>query len=286
MCRSAFANTMPELVPLLDRLVALAGEDADGLTRFLTLYQPPAFLTGCSQLSLSKHGTHLIRNYDYAADRFEATVVRTGFLQPVLFVSDCIWGALDGINGSGLAISLAFGGDDRVAPGFGIPVIVRYLLEVSVSVGDALARLETLPSHMRYNLTLADATGEHVTVFLGAGEEPMRMAPRPLATNHQDGLVRRPYHHAVGSHDRAIFLANRAKDPGETAETLIRHFLERPLYQKRFREGFGTLYTAAYHCEARSLRLVWPGRVRSFSTEGFAAARFTVGLDGRRRSGR
>jgi len=104
VCRAAFARHFPAMVPLFDRLCRDLPGDPDRLVRFLSLYGPPPFLTGCSQLAIARQGTHLIRNYDYAPDRFEATVLRTDYLQPVLFLSDCIWGALDGINASGLAI--------------------------------------------------------------------------------------------------------------------------------------------------------------------------------------
>ena len=43
-------------------------------------------------------------------------------------MSDCLWGLLDGINDAGLAVSLAFGGR-ATREGFGIPLVVRYLLE-------------------------------------------------------------------------------------------------------------------------------------------------------------
>ncbi|CAM2005523.1 C45 family autoproteolytic acyltransferase/hydolase [Acanthopleuribacter pedis] len=284
ICQQAVARDMPELVPWLNRLQAFLPEQHEKLTAFLSLYRPPAFLTGCSQVALGprgapEHGTHLIRNYDYSPDRFEATVMRTHWLQPVLCVTDCIWGALDGINGAGLAVSLAFGGGDQVDDGFGIPVVVRYLLETCHNVAEAVAATARLPSHMNYNLTFADTTGATQTLYVGAGSRPPRRAPRPLATNHQDGLHRRPYHQAVASYEREMFLANRLRDPRERAADMTRHFLGPPLYHRRYREGFGTLYTAAYHCEAGSLTLHWPGGNKTLSVEGIDNETFTIRLD-------
>ena len=49
-------------------------------------------------------------------------------------MSDCLWGLLDGVNDAGLAVSLTFGGRRDVGDGFGIPIVVRYLLEVCSDV--------------------------------------------------------------------------------------------------------------------------------------------------------
>ena len=74
-------------------------------------------------------------------------------------MSDCLWGLLDGINDAGLAVALAFGGRQRArADGFGITLVVRYLLETCDTVEQACATLARLPVHAPYNLTLADET--------------------------------------------------------------------------------------------------------------------------------
>ena len=69
---------------------------------------------------------------------------------------EAIAGAAYGVNASGLAVSLAFGGRKARGAGFGVPLIVRYLLEVCERTRDAVAVLRRLPSHMSYNLTLID----------------------------------------------------------------------------------------------------------------------------------
>ncbi len=279
-CREAFAQVMPQLLPFLDYLVTMLPGDNNQLLQFFSLYQPPAFLTGCSQLALARPGnTRLVRNYDYAPERFEATLLRTCFIQPVICMTDCIWGALDGINAAGLAVSLAFGGEGVTAPGFGIPILVRYLLETCVSVTEAKACLKHIPSHMTYNLTLADASGDTATLFLGPGDLPVRQARRALATNHQEGALRRPYHLSVASFDRELFLINRLKDQHETPESLTGHFLGPPLYHRRYAQGFGTLYTAEYTCEDRSLYLHWPALSKYYSHQHFQSSRFNIQLN-------
>jgi predicted choloylglycine hydrolase len=54
---------------------------------------------------------------------------------------DCLWGPLDGVNDTGLAVSLAFGGRPQVAAGFGIPLVIRYVLETCGSTEEATRTL-------------------------------------------------------------------------------------------------------------------------------------------------
>ena len=58
-----------------------------------------------------------------------ASILHTRWVRAVIGSSDCAWGLLDGINDAGLAVSLAFGGRKVVGSGFGVPLVVRYLLE-------------------------------------------------------------------------------------------------------------------------------------------------------------
>jgi predicted choloylglycine hydrolase len=277
-CRAALAHHMPNLIPTFDQLVGLLPAQPDRLTRFLSLYRPPAFLTGCSQAVWRSEGTHLLRNYDYYPERWEATVLFSDWLQPVLCLSDCFWGVLDGINGSGLAVSLAFGGSPHLGDGFGITVILRYLLETCHSVDEALVKLAVLQSHMAYNITLADATGHAVTVQMKAGGTVPTVYRKPLAANHQTPIIWREYAERTASMDRELFLLNRLRDPKETLSSLERHFLGRPLYHQHYRRGFGTLYTAHYHCQTRELTLLWPDQRLTFRTEDFQAGKHPITL--------
>ncbi|HRV95421.1 MAG TPA: carcinine hydrolase/isopenicillin-N N-acyltransferase family protein, partial [Anaerolineae bacterium] len=98
---------MPELIPIYQQLTDLAG-GGDLAARFLSLYCPPAYLSGCSQAVWSGDSPVLVRNYDYSPKLFEGNLLYTRWLRPVIAMSDCLWGVLDGINDAGLAVSLAF----------------------------------------------------------------------------------------------------------------------------------------------------------------------------------
>jgi predicted choloylglycine hydrolase len=99
---------------------------------------------------------------------------------PVMGMVEFLWGLSDGVDAAGLSVALAFGGRSEVARGFGVTTILRYVLETCASVGQALAALGRMPSHMAYNITLADRHGATATVELlpGGGARACR-APSP-----------------------------------------------------------------------------------------------------------
>lgn len=277
--RAQFAEFMPELLPLLDRYAAAGFHDQALLRRFLSLYSPPAFLTGCSQAVWTREGGPvLLRNYDYFPNRFEAVVTFSHFLRPLVFLSDCLWGVLDGMNDAGLAVSLAYGGAAVTVPGFGIPVVLRYVLETCETAADAVSVLERIPSHMAYNVTIVDRAGFAVTVRTGGGEE-MKVSNLAVGTNHGGKNSRKAYVEATKSVTRKLFLKNRLRDETENLEGLESHFLSSPLYQTAFHVGFGTLYTARYEPARNRLDLIWPGdRKKTFLVGQTSAEPFTIKL--------
>src|SRR5580692_7863423 len=120
--RTLFEEHLPELVPLLDRLAEQT--DRPGAETFLTMAALKPFFSGCTQAGGSGR---LVRNYDFAPDECEATIVRSRFLRPVIGMQEAGWGLLDGMNDAGLAVSLTFGGRALTGPGFAVNVVLRYL---------------------------------------------------------------------------------------------------------------------------------------------------------------
>ena len=215
--------------------------------RVLSLYDPPPLLAGCSQAVI---GGALVRNYDYHPDRIEGTVLASAILRPVLGMSDCLWGLLDGVNDAGLAVALAWGGRHARGPGFGITLVVRYLLETCETVEQAATTLARLPVHAPYNLTLADAQGGAATVYLGPDRAARVVLP---AGRHQPpGAGRLARARARDALGRAPRRAVQATTAGA--------FLEPPLYATEFARGFGTLYTAVYRPGSRAVTYRWPQR--------------------------
>ncbi len=80
----------------------------------------------------------LIRNYDYAPWLCEGALLLTAWNgRRVMAMSDCAWGVLDGMNEDGLAVSLSFGGRRALGVGFGVPLLLRYVLEFCTTVAEA-----------------------------------------------------------------------------------------------------------------------------------------------------
>ncbi|MGK2861416.1 MAG: C45 family autoproteolytic acyltransferase/hydrolase, partial [Chitinophagaceae bacterium] len=248
---------MPELMPVYEGLVSLAG-GGDLEARFLSMYCPPPYMAGCSLLAWNKEKIFLIRNYDYNPNLFEAVLFHTHWLKPVIGMSDCNWGLLDGINGDGLSAALAFGGRKTSGDGFGIPLVIRYLLETTSTVREAVIKLKTLPAHMVYNITLADATGDYATVYLSPDRAPV-ITQSPLATNHQEMVEWPEYAALTSSVERKQLLQSIHARSMETEDSITKKFLQPPLLNYNYEKNFGTLYTVSYNITEMLVHVHWPG---------------------------
>jgi predicted choloylglycine hydrolase len=277
-CRDALAHHMPELVPTYERLVDLAG-GGDLAARLLSLWRPPGFIVGCSQAVWTRDEPMLVRNYDYPASRLEGIVYLTRWGERrVIGMSDCLWGLLDGVNDAGLAVSLTFGGRPDVGEGFAISLVVRYLLETCDTVAEARAALERVPVHAPQNLSLLDRTGAHVTAYVGPGR-PVRFVDTPATTNHQGTVEWPEYARAIRTEERERCVLDLLDDDGMTRARLVDAFLEPPLHNRQYAEGFGTIYTAAYHPTEGRVEYRWPDHEPwELSFEAFSPGSRTVGL--------
>ncbi len=268
-CESALDLYMPELMPLYKKLVELAG-GSDSAARFLSLYCPTPYLSGCSQAVWTRDEPFLVRNYDYDARLWEGLLLRTCWNEKqVIAMSDCLWGVLDGMNENGLAVSLAFGGRKALGNGFGIPLILRYILEFCDTTEQAAGVLQRVPSHMAYNVTLLDRSGEYATVFIQPDRETL-ISRCALSTNHQDSVDWPEHARATASLDRAHVLSLRLQDADETEAKFITRFLDPPLYQRNHEHGWGTLYTTTYHPSRAVVTCRWPGYCFETDFRGFA----------------
>ena len=248
---------MPELMPAYDRVVELAG-GSDLAARMLSLYKPPPYLAACSQGAWMRHGDPvLVRNYDYAPSRMEGVIWSTGILRRVIGMSDCLWGLLDGMNDAGLAVSLTFGGRRVLGDGFGIPIVVRYLLETCEDVSSAREALARLPFSLAHNLTLVDRGGDVLTAYVSPDREPI-FREFPVATNHQ-GIVEWPEQaRATRTIERERHIVDLLDDPDTTGSSFEDAFLRAPLFSTAYGSGFGTLYTAAYRPASGLADFRWP----------------------------
>jgi predicted choloylglycine hydrolase len=266
--RRALKQHMPELLPTYERLVALAG-GGDVAARFLTLYCPPAYMRGCSQAVWAGTPPLLVRNYDYSPRLFEGAILHTAWNgRKVVGTSDCLWGLVDGMNEDGLVVSLSFGGRREVGEGFGVPLLLRYILEFCTTTEESVEVLCRIPSHMSYNVTILDRQGNYQTVFIAPDREP-RVTRLAMTTNHQQGVEWDQHARASATLERERALQRYLEKYAEDSFRLVRAFLRPPLHSTAYRRGFGTLYTAAYRPQSLEVEYLWPRDAWRFSLNHF-----------------
>ncbi len=158
---------------------------------------------------------------------------------------------------TGLLFPSLLVGRKVVGKGFGIPFILRYVLEFCSNVEEAVAALIRIPSHMSYNVTVVDKTGAFKTVRLAPDREPL-ITDAAFTTNHQ-GYVDWPENAAFNKTlERSAFLEKMLAKKDMNAAKIADSFLKKPLYNKRFKEGFGTLFTAVYRPVEGTVEMRWP----------------------------
>lgn len=271
-CRDAMKRYMPELVATYDRLVVVAG-GSDRAARFLSTWCPPTYLGGCSLAAVAnKKDVRLVRNYDLSPELNEGLLLRTEWCgRAAMGMVEFLWGLSDGINDAGLSVALAYGGRSVSGEGFGVTTIVRYILETCDTVDEALLALKRVPSHMAYNLVLADAAGRTASVELAPGGGATVM-PTAIATNHQGDTTVADRPAFTRTFERRSHLEQLRVKPRK----LNRQFLKSPLLQNRYAEGFGTLFTAEYDPKARTLGLTLKGERWDQAINDFAEGQRVV----------
>ena len=266
--RSALVTHMPEIVPLYETLCDLAG-GSDHAARFLSFYRPPPYLAGCSQAIWPGKEPVLVRNYDYNPNAFDSLLLKTGWQgRQVIGTSDGLWGLVDGMNDAGLAVSLTFGGRRVVGDGFGVPLILRYVLQTCETAQDAGAALARIPTHMSYNVTVLDAKRNYLTAMMGPDRNAV-ITHAAVATNHQETVEWISHARFTSTVERERYLLQRLTLHRDPQDKFIDAFLKPPLYSTAFSAGFGTLYTAVYRPRKREMEIRWPGTVWPMSMHNF-----------------
>jgi predicted choloylglycine hydrolase len=256
-CRAALTEYMPELVPDFDALVAAVG-GGDLQARFLSHWCPPPLVTACSIATITHPAPLLVRNYDYPPLLCDALALRTHWSgRSILGMADCGWGLMDGVNDAGLAVAISFGGRRPVGVGFGIGLIVRYVLQVAASTAHACDLLARLPVRMSYNVAVVDSAGDSRIALL-APDRPPRFTAGCFAANSQ-GEIEWPRHAEYSNtREREEYLASLVAFPHTDTREVLEAFLRPPLYRPMHTSTWGTVYTAAYEPVTGLLTLRWP----------------------------
>ncbi|MEO8732697.1 MAG: C45 family peptidase, partial [Flavobacteriales bacterium] len=275
-CRNALAVHMPELLPNYDSLCALAG-GGDVESRFLSMWCPPPYLAGCSQAAWVRGNPTLVRNYDYDPRFFDGRMRYTEWLKPVISIQDSAWGALDGMNGDGLAVALAFGGRKVSGVGFGIPLVVRYVLETCSTTAEAVKALCRIPVHMSYNVIVLDRDGHYAVTYLNP-DRPAVVKDEPVCTNHQGQVEWDEYAAFTQTLQRHDYIEELLRDENVDRAQLLKRFLKPPLYHQQYLRGFGTLYSVAYDLKRKTARVFWPDQHIEVSFKNFVEQELKVVL--------
>jgi predicted choloylglycine hydrolase len=253
----ALKRHMPEFIPVFESMVDLAG-GGDHAARFLSQYCPPPLFRGCSQAIYRENEALMVRSYDYSPYVFDGLIMETRFDQRrVVGMLDCMSGVLDGMNIDGLAVSMSFGGREEFGQGFGVSLILRYLLECAGDVAEASRLLQKIPVHGSYNIMLLDAADNSATIAVSANREPQHLHSS-VSTNHQPGSSWPLYEEKVFTHERYDHLSRLIGTPGRSNFQFSREFLQAPLYHHQFGKGFGTLYNAAFCPKSGVCEYFWP----------------------------
>ena len=278
-CHRALKANMPELVPLYDSLCDLAG-GGDLAARFLSFYNPPPYLAGCSQAIWPGPEPVLVRNYDYNPAAFDSLILNTNWQgRRVMGVSDGLWGLVDGVNDAGLAVSLTFGGRRIVGHGFGVPLILRYILQTCETAAQAGAVLSRVPTHMSYNVTVLDENRQYLTAMMGPDRKTL-ITHNAVATNHQEQVEWVSHARFTATVERERYLLQRLTLHRDPQDVFIDAFLKPPLYSTAFAQGFGTLYTSVYRPRLREMEVRWPGTIWPMSMHAFQDSARRVAIPG------
>ncbi|MDH4160872.1 MAG: C45 family autoproteolytic acyltransferase/hydrolase [Actinomycetota bacterium] len=271
-CHRQLRRHLPELLPDYERLVdAVGGGDLEA--RFLSHWQPPPLFGACSLATWTNGSNLLVRNYDYPPQLCDATLLasRWGGTR-VLGMSDCVLGLLDGVNEHGLSAAIAFGGRPVVGHGFGVGIIVRYVLQAAADVGEALAILDRVPVQVSYNIALVDCSGAAAIAYV-APDRAMAVSRLGVAGNRQGATEWTEHARFCATEEREAALAAAMAEEGMTASGLVATFLREPVYRPVDDAPWGTLYTGVYSCDLPSVDLVWPDETWRIGLDGFVEGR-------------
>ncbi|MFI7275863.1 C45 family autoproteolytic acyltransferase/hydolase [Streptomyces sp. NPDC049879] len=262
--RDALAAHMPGLLPLVERLAAPLGTEA-ALALHTVSGRFPS-LSGCTVRAL---GGALVRNYDWPLDRSDRAIVRSAFRREVIGVREGMLGLLDGMNDAGLAVALTWGGRDVRGPGFGIPVVLRHLLESCGTVDEAVDTLRGIPVCTVQNVVLTDQKrsavvhlGPDIDTTVGSDTDA---ATGACAANHQHLPVSDEHERAT----RTQLRLRTVRDAGDTPDSVVAALLSPPLHGGDFTGGWGTLYTADYRPAHGTATYHWPGQRWAHSLGAF-----------------
>ena len=164
--------------------------------------------------------------------------------------------------------------------GFGIPIVLRYCLELCSSISEALELLKRIPVHMSYNITLLDADLNYATIYMVPDDENL-ITDYQVGTNHQGEITWSDYAIMTKTMERMSLLESCILSSSESTQSIKQKFLPPPLFNNQYSKAFGTLYTASYSPLNKSVDLLWPGKQISLELADFVEQKTLINLKAR-----
>lgn len=171
-CRNEINNYYPEVIEEIKGFAEGNGCDFDFLsTMILTMYAYDCN-NHCSCFAYNDgNSTVFGRNSDFLVS-IEKLYMNVIYQLDGVFAFNGNTTAFvemeDGVNEYGFACGLTFIPVKKVKPGFNAGILVRYLLEKCKTVDEALGEINRLPIASGSTLTMADASGNIVTIELSS----------------------------------------------------------------------------------------------------------------------
>ncbi len=277
-CVSAVKEYLPLFADTFSRIVeSLHLDDSD--IALLSFYCPAPVTFGCSQGVWLQQYPVLVRNFDYFPALNEGRYLKSAWHgTEVIASTDCLWGALDGMNEYGLSVSVTFVGLGAQHQGFAAPIVVRYILEFCTTTEEAVDVLMRIPLCMAYNFSVVDSKFTAKTVEVNPFTGTF-ISSSPAATNHQGSVDEFRSPELYDSLLRKNTILDCLYSPYSTLESFLNAFAYSPLYQVDYQSGTATLYTVAYNCELKAIEYRWAtGIVFYQSFFNFLEADFVVSL--------
>lgn len=123
---------------------------------------------------------------------------------------------------------------------------------------------------------LMNQDGEHRLVQI-APDRATTVTNLSASVNHQT-VADWPEHAAfTKTIERKIYLDNLLENQDNTSEQLIKSFLKAPLFNRKYKKAFGTIYTAMYQPKYHAIELIWHGIKLRQSFSAFKEGVTTIG---------
>lgn len=129
--------------------------------------------------------------------------------------------------------------------------------------------LRRVPVQLSYNVALVDTSGQGAIAYIAPDRE-LTVSGTSSAANRQ-GATEWPEHaEFCGTVQREEAMVRAINDPDSSPQALAARFLSAPIYRSTAASTWGTVYTALYDCDQRTLQLMWPDDSWSLGLHDFA----------------